>query len=76
MAFSLKRQWDAQVSLAYLRGLEVAELKEEDMPMVNKKGCIKAPLNKHMILEPYGVQLSLMLGPFKIIPSTLLEYFP
>ncbi len=34
MAFSLKRQWDAQVSLAYLRGLEVAELKEEDMPMV------------------------------------------
>ena len=35
----------------------MAELKEEDMPMVNKKGCIKAPLNKHMILEPYGVQL-------------------
>jgi len=23
------------VSLTYLRGLEVAELKEEDMPMVN-----------------------------------------
>ena len=34
MAFSLKRQWDAQVSLTYLRGLEVAELKEEDMPLL------------------------------------------
>ena len=30
----ISRLWDAQVSLTYLRGLEIAELKEEDMPMV------------------------------------------
>ena len=30
----ISRLWDAQVSLTYLRGLEIAELKEVDMPMV------------------------------------------
>jgi hypothetical protein len=30
------------VSLTYLKGLEVAELKEEDMPMVLKTGLLRA----------------------------------
>ena len=30
----ISRLWDTQVSLTYLRGLEIAELTEEDMPMV------------------------------------------
>ena len=30
----ISRLWDTQVSLTYLRGLEVAELKEEDMPII------------------------------------------
>ena len=29
----ISRLWDTQVSLTYLRGLEVAELKEIDMPI-------------------------------------------
>ena len=32
----IKKHSDYNVSLTYLRGLEVAELKEEDMPMVYK----------------------------------------
>jgi hypothetical protein len=31
----ISRQWGTQVSLTYLRGLEIAELKEEDMPEIN-----------------------------------------
>ena len=31
---NFKRLWDTQVSLTYLRGLEVAELTEEDMPLI------------------------------------------
>jgi hypothetical protein len=29
----ISRLWDTQVSLTYLRGLEIAELAEEDMPI-------------------------------------------
>ena len=33
------------VSLTYLRGLEVAELKEEDMPMVDNKNVLTIMLS-------------------------------
>jgi len=36
------RNSSINVSLTYLRGLEIAELKEEDMPMVLKTGLLKA----------------------------------
>ena len=39
------------VSLTYLRGLEIAELKEEDMPMVWLYPKIKAPPNTHKSLQ-------------------------
>ena len=31
---SFKRLWGTQASLTYLRGLEIAELEESDMPMI------------------------------------------
>jgi len=33
--FSSYSKYNKNVSLTYLRGLEIAELKEEDMPMVS-----------------------------------------
>ena len=30
----ISRLWDTQVSLTYLRGLEIVELKEKDMPSI------------------------------------------